>query len=154
MATLAPRPRGKRTKIRVRQKGPWNGLGISAQDTFEAIQRVREGFPYSAIARFNRSSGLTLSQIARLVRIPPRTLIRRKAEGRLMPDESERLLRLAGIFEQAVRLFAGDIKAARTWLATPRSVLDGQTPLDFAGTEIGAREVEDLIGRLEHGVFT
>jgi uncharacterized protein (DUF2384 family) len=39
-------------------------------------------------------------------------------------------------------------------LTRPARALDGQTPLDFAGTEAGAREVESLIGRLEHAVYT
>lgn len=40
------------------------------------------------------------------------------------------------------------------WLQTPQPGLADQQPLAFARTEIGARAVEDLIGRLEHGVFT
>jgi uncharacterized protein (DUF2384 family) len=39
-------------------------------------------------------------------------------------------------------------------MTTPCEELDDTSPLDFSRTEIGAREVEDLIGRLEHGVFT
>jgi putative toxin-antitoxin system antitoxin component (TIGR02293 family) len=53
-----------------------------------------------------------------------------------------------------VQLFEGDADAARRWLTTPSKELDNTAPLDFARTELGAREVEDLIGRLEHGVFT
>jgi putative toxin-antitoxin system antitoxin component (TIGR02293 family) len=80
--------------------------------------------------------------------------MRRKASGRLQPDESERLLRISSVFERALELFEGDVQRARRWLSTPSKELDGTSPLDFARTEIGAREVEDLIGRLEHGVFT
>ena len=55
--------------------------------------------------------------------------------------------------DMAVALFEGDIAAARKWLQMPQRGLGGETPLDFASTEVGAREVENLIGRLEHGVF-
>jgi hypothetical protein len=40
------------------------------------------------------------------------------------------------------------------WFTSPKIPLDGKTPLECADTEIGAKEVEDLLGRLEHGVFS
>jgi putative toxin-antitoxin system antitoxin component (TIGR02293 family) len=118
------------------------------------IQHLQKGFAFSAILRFHQTSGLPMGTIADLIQIPVRTLIRRKAKGRFTPQESERLLRLANIFEKAVELFEGDSDSARRWLTTQNKELDRQAPLDFSRTEIGAREVEDLIGRLEHGVFS
>ena len=129
-------------------------LGLSAGDTAEIIKQVRKGFPYEALVRFHDRSGLPVAMIAELVQIPQRTLMRRKAKGRLLPDESERLLRVAGVFEKAVDLFEGDVDSARRWLIAPNTALAGETPLVLVETEIGAREVEDLLGRLEHGVFT
>lgn len=129
-------------------------LGLSAGSTLQIVRKVQEGFPWAALERFHKHSGLTVGAIADLVQLPRRTLMRRKARGRLEPAESERLLRLSGIFERAVELFEGDADAARRWLTTPTAELGELSPLDFARTELGAREVEDLIGRLEHGVFT
>ena len=68
--------------------------------------------------------------------------------------ESDRLLRTARLFRLAVDLFDGDRQAARQWLQTPKRALGGATPLDHAATEVGAREVEDLVGRAEHGVVS
>ena len=67
-------------------------------------------------------------------------------------DNSRHLV--ASLFEQAVDLFEGDAAAARRWLAAPNRALGGESPLSFAETEPGVREVERLIGRLEHGVVT
>ena len=131
-----------------------HSLGLSAGSTIQVVQQVQKGFPYAAIDHFHKASGLPTASIADLVRIPQRTLARRKAKGRLRPEESERLLRVSGIFEQSLELFEGEADAARRWLTTPTEDLDNHTPLNFARTEVGAREVEDLIGRLEHGVFT
>jgi putative toxin-antitoxin system antitoxin component (TIGR02293 family) len=86
--------------------------------------------------------------------LPPRTLARRKSSGRLSSDESEKLLRLSAVFEQAVDLFEGDRAGALKWLTTPKKTLENETPLAYSRTELGAREVEELIGRLEHGVFS
>jgi len=141
-----------------RQVNAWSrrgqSLGLSGDTTVQMVRQLRKGFPYAALVRFHKWSGLPVGTIGDLVQLPQRTLMRRKAQGRLGPDESERLLRVSGVFEKAVELFEGDVDAARRWLTTPSQALDGTLPLDFARTEIGARDVEDLIGRLDHGVFT
>jgi len=95
-----------------------------------------------------------LSRLAATIGIPERTLARRRVSRRLTPDESERLLRISAIFEDAVDLFEGDVPAAVNWLNTPRKLLGDRSPLAYARTETGAREVENLIGRLEHGIFS
>lgn len=127
---------------------------IDSDDVLSIVEAVREGLPYARFTEFARRSGLSQETITRVMQTPKRTLARRKAQGRLRPDESERLLRLSTVFDKAVELFEGDIDGARRWLSRPAKALGGMTPLEMAESEIGAREVEDLIGRLEHGVFT
>lgn len=129
-------------------------LGIAtSNDVAALVRRVRHGFRFSALQRLERASGLSRDSLARFVGIPVRTLARRQSEGRLLSDESDRVLRASAVFEMAVDLFEGDHAAALRWLQTPQPALGGETPLDFASTSVGAREVEHLIGRLEHGVF-
>ena len=147
---LGPRKLGRSKVTSI----PGRCLGISARSTLRLIEEVRKGFPYSTLVRFHKESGLAVGTIADLIRLPPRTMMRRKAEGRLQPDESERLLRISAVFEKAVELFEGDAAAARRWLTAPSKELSDKAPLDFARTEIGAQNVEDMMGRLEHGVFT
>ena len=89
-----------------------------------------------------------------MVQISPRTLARRKDEGRLRPDESDRLVRVARIFGRAIDLFEGNAPAARQWLGKPNTALGGASPLEMVTSEVGAREIVGLIGRLEHGVFS
>jgi putative toxin-antitoxin system antitoxin component (TIGR02293 family) len=135
-------------------KGGPAGLGIDADDPVALVRRVRAGFPYRNLAGFQKATALAWTEISRFVNIPQRTLTRRQSEGRLQPDESDRVWRACRIYGQVIGLFEGDAAAARTWLLTPQRGLGGEAPLDFAATEVGAREVERLIGRLEHGVFT
>ena len=146
--TIAHVYRPRRSKDRGRT------LGLSSSAVRNVVKQVEAGFPFAALEKFQMASGLPLAEIAGLLRIPPRTLVRRRAGGRLGPDESERLLRISTVFERAVELFEGDVTAARNWLLTPKKALAGEAPLLFSRTEIGAREVEALIGRLEHGVFS
>jgi putative toxin-antitoxin system antitoxin component (TIGR02293 family) len=95
-----------------------------------------------------------LPALGSLIGIPERTLARRRVAGKLTPEESERLLRVASIFEKAAELFEGDLEAAVGWLTSPKKALGQQQPLLYARTELGAREVENLLGRLEYGVFS
>lgn len=129
-------------------------LGLEPLDTAGLVERVKEGFSYGALERFKANVGLSRDAVADLVQIKPRTLDRRKERGRLEPDESDRLLRVSRVFGQAIGLFEGDVEAAKRWLSSPKRALGGAVPLEVAKTEIGAREVENLIGRLEHGVFS
>ncbi len=92
--------------------------------------------------------------LGELVQIAPRTLSRRKEEGRLQPDESDRLLRVSRLVGRALELFEGDLETARKWLSTPLRSLRGKAPLELVKTEVGAQEVEALIGRLEHGIIS
>lgn len=127
-------------------------LGLQISNTAKLIRKVKDGLPYSAWEHFTRFTGIPNEVAARIVHIPLRTLSRRKDEGRLQPDESDRLVRVSRIFFRARELFGMATPAARQWLTTPAPALGGATPLEYASTEVGSREVETLIGRLEHGI--
>jgi putative toxin-antitoxin system antitoxin component (TIGR02293 family) len=128
-------------------------LGITTDDAVKLVRIVRHGFSFKSLAKLQKATDLPWTEISRFAAIPKRTLTRRQSQGRLHPDESDRVLRASTIFDMAVELFEGNTAQARKWLQTPQPGLGGETPLDFASTEVGAREVENLIGRLEHGVF-
>lgn len=123
-------------------------------DTKSLLAKVEAGLPYRAVEHLQRNLNLSIARLAEIVDIRPRTLTRRKEGGRLEPDESDRLLRASRVFGKALELFEADTEAARRWLAKPQRALGGAVPLDLLRTELGAREVEDLIGRLEQGVFS
>lgn len=128
-------------------------LGLRSLETSELLERVEAGFAYRTFERFQRNIDLQTEELAELVQIKRRTLARRREEGRLTSEESDRLLRASRVFGHALALFEGDAEAARSWFSTPAPALGQRTPRDVAATELGAREVESLIGRLEHGVF-
>ena len=71
----------------------------------------------------------------------------------LKQDESERVLRLLSLYARAVEVFEDQERATR-WFSSRPKALGGKTPLEFMQTEPGARWVEDVLGRIEHGVFS
>jgi putative toxin-antitoxin system antitoxin component (TIGR02293 family) len=152
--------RRKRLKLRAREIRQGSGgsplgasLGLREMGIAALIDEVRTGLPFKTLESFSSESGIGVSEIASLIDLPERTLARRKVAGRLTSGESERLLRLSKVFEQAVSLFEGNVPAAVAWLETPKRALGDKSPWTYLQTEIGAREVEDLMGQLEHGVF-
>jgi putative toxin-antitoxin system antitoxin component (TIGR02293 family) len=129
-------------------------LGFRLSNPAEIIRRVEEGFSFHALERFQKNTQIPTDDLAEVVAIKRRTLHRRKKEGRLEPDESDRLLRVSTVFAKALELFEGDAEAAKRWFYTPARALGGKRPIAFARTDLGTREIEALIDRLEHGVLT
>jgi putative toxin-antitoxin system antitoxin component (TIGR02293 family) len=129
-------------------------LGLRPAGPLDLVRHISRGLSFHAFEQLRAALDLPLADLAGLIGIPARTLHRRKEEGRLQPDESDRLVRLSRVWGRSVELFEGDAAEARHWLGSPRAALGGQTPLALSCTEVGAREVESLIGRLEHGVFS
>ena len=133
---------------------PGDSIGARYGTLLQASRMVGAGLPFAAIGRLRAASGLTLDRIKQAAGLSEGSFARRKRSGRLSPDESERLLRVSRLFEMATGLYAGDQAGAAEWLQTPIPALGNQPPLDVARTEPGAREVEDLIGRIGHGVVS
>lgn len=129
-------------------------IGIKVKDSVELVKHVEKGLAFTAVEALQEQMNLAAKEMARLLDIKFRTFLRRKEAGRLQPAESDRVLRASRLFACAQDLFDGDQEAARSWLMKPQRALGGAIPLEIAKTEVGAREVERIIGRLEHGVFT
>jgi putative toxin-antitoxin system antitoxin component (TIGR02293 family) len=142
-ANSEPMPRPKR--------GSLGGLSNSSPQ--EVVERLREGLPFSVFDDLRDALGVSTRSLADTTSIAPRTLARRKSEGRLRKDESERVLRIGALYEQAGQVLESP-DAARRWLKSPKQGLGGFTPLEYADTEPGARAVEALLTRLEYGVFS
>ncbi|HYB13425.1 MAG TPA: antitoxin Xre/MbcA/ParS toxin-binding domain-containing protein [Myxococcota bacterium] len=151
-AATASETRGRRPRTDSAAPGALELLGLPARNASDLVAEVERGFPFSSLEDFKLETALPWEAICALVQLPMRTLTRRRAAGRLDSPESDRLLRAARLFHQMLELFEGDKNAARTWFTRPQRGLGGATPLAFARTEAGAREVEQLLGRLEHGV--
>lgn len=128
-------------------------LGLSDFDPVKLLRAVARGLPVHAFERLQRNLGVSQARLAALVGVAERTLTRRRDGGRLSPEESDRLLRTARVFGRALELFDADAAAARAWLGSPQPALGGAVPFEIATTDVGAREVETALGRVEHGVF-
>ena len=127
------------------------GEGMS---TPHLIEQVRAGLAYSELEDLQASLALPMDRLAAQVGLSRATLQRRKkSKGPLSAIQSDRVVRLARLMGRAIDVLESE-ENARHWLTSPQHGLGGATPLDYADTEVGAREVENLLGRIEHGVFS
>ena len=125
-------------------------FGRALQTENDLRLAIREGFPQSVVEEVMRSAGLTLAELATTLDLSPRSLQRRRQQGRLARYESDRLYRLARLIALAKR-YIGDDKTAGRWLKRPNRALGGSAPLSLIDTELGAREVENVLGRIAYG---
>ena len=114
---------------------------------------VERGFPSAALAHVIHGVGGAITQFDLYAVVGnARTLQRKRRNGaRLSRDESDRLARLGRIHERAVEAL-GTAEKAHRWLARPNRALDGVPPIKILGSDAGAVVVEQILGRIEHGV--
>lgn len=121
--------------------------------SLQFVPMLRKGLRYSALERTGERGGLSPDEVVEALGLPRRTLARRKQEGVLSPSESERVMRLARVIERAADVIGGGDRA-NEWLRKPNKALGGESPLSLLDTDVGAQEVEDVLGRIEYGVYT
>lgn len=128
-------------------------LPASEEPATETVEAIRKGLPAEVLGWLKKRLGLTADELAGVIHVSRRTMSRRKKEGRLKPDESERAVRLIRLYRRAAEVLGGP-EEATDWLHEENFALGGETPLGFADTEPGARRVEHLLGQIEHGIPT
>jgi putative toxin-antitoxin system antitoxin component (TIGR02293 family) len=113
-------------------------------------EAAKSGLPYASLEAVIVKLRLGREEATAVLHLPQRTIARRKKEQRLQADESDRVLRLARIGAQETATLGSEEKAAR-WLRRPNRALGNRTPLEFLDNDIGSRQVEEILARIEHG---
>jgi putative toxin-antitoxin system antitoxin component (TIGR02293 family) len=126
-------------------------LGGRVRTQDQLAERVREGLPFAALDAVMRRYQVPREVMCAILHLSLRNLPRRKERKLLSPDESDRLYRLARIIAHANQVFE-DADESAEWLRTPNTALGKQPPLDLLDTDIGVRQVDEILGRVEHGI--
>jgi putative toxin-antitoxin system antitoxin component (TIGR02293 family) len=128
-------------------------LKIRIRTLEDLVEATRVGLSYASFDAIRVRFAIKTELMTRLLDLPARTLARRKHEKRFQTDESDRLVRLARIGALAEDTLGSTPKAAR-WLQAPNRALAGEAPLSCLDTDVGTREVEDLLLRIAYGVYS
>jgi len=134
----------------VKELGGPQALGRTLSSDRDLREAIREGFPPAVVSELMRASGLTLKELADALDLSPRSLQRRRRTGRLARFESDRLYRLARIVALAQESLGSKERATR-WLKRVNRALGGVAPISALDTEHGARQVENVLGRIAYG---
>ena len=134
----------------IHELGGKQTLGRLLTNEEDMREAIREGFPSAVVEELMRSSSLTLKELAAALDLSPRSLQRRRRKGRLASFESDRLYRLARVLALANE-FIGEHEKAIRWLKRPNRALGGIAPVAALDTELGARQVENILGRTAYG---
>jgi putative toxin-antitoxin system antitoxin component (TIGR02293 family) len=134
----------------VAELGGKRTLGRTFSSHGDLREAIREGFPPGVVEKLMQASGLTLKELADALDLSPRSLQRRRRTGKLARYESDRLYRLARIVAIA-NDYLGSHERALRWLKRPNRALGGLAPVAAIDTELGARQVENILGRIAYG---
>lgn len=126
------------------------GTAMSDQQAFREIER---GFEAAVLTRFSALFPESVSGVREALKLSERTLARRRSTGRLSTAESDRFYRLITLYLQAADVLESP-EAADSWMTTPALALSDHTPLEYAQNEAGARQISDLLVRIDHGVYS
>jgi putative toxin-antitoxin system antitoxin component (TIGR02293 family) len=129
-------------------------VGVKEPSLVAIVDKIEDGLPYRAFEQLTALLDTPAGTLAEYLRIPARTLQRRRRSCVLSVDESERILRLSRLYQAALDLFEGDHKAAVAWLGRKNRALIGRMPVEMAALEVTGEQALQLIGRLEHGVYS
>jgi putative toxin-antitoxin system antitoxin component (TIGR02293 family) len=130
----------------------WMTLGLPSRGT-RLHDLVHEGLPFEYLERIASFLQVQRGVVSKAIGMSPATMARRAKAGRFDTVESDRLVALVALFDEALSLFENDNAATAKWISSPVRGLGSKRPIDMLGTRVETKAVLDLIGRLERGVL-
>ena len=125
---------------------PYIAWGLS-----DAATKISRGLSTDILSTIQRRLHISNLELSELLMISPRTLDRRKKESTLPSDESERSYRIARLTDLAYQIFESMNKVSE-WFEEPNYALGNKKPIEIVKTEPGAKIVENVLGRIHHGI--
>jgi putative toxin-antitoxin system antitoxin component (TIGR02293 family) len=119
---------------------------------YTVIDRARQGVLRAEVDQVAGLAGLADVDMARILNMSVRNLHRLKSDDKLGRDASERLLLLTNLLKHGLDVFDGDTETLADWLRSPIRELNSQSPLYLLDTTTGFGLVDDVLGRIEHGI--
>lgn len=128
-------------------------VGQPLVSDIDLIQITRKGLPKSVIASVSIILNISMEKMSTLIHISHRTL-QRKADNELLNVYcTEQILEIADVISRGIGVL-GTIDSFSNWLHTELRALNYKKPLDFLDTSFGTKLIKDILGRVEHGVYS
>jgi putative toxin-antitoxin system antitoxin component (TIGR02293 family) len=146
------RPNTREVEEVVNLLGGAKVLGRGIRSPQQLAERLRKGLPFAALSTVLQQYEIPRDVLCEILHLSARNFLRRKEQKRLSPDESDRLYRLARVLAHANRVFE-DPEESADWMQTPNASLGKQQPLVLLDTDVGVQQVDQVLGRIEHGII-
>ena len=128
-------------------------LNVKLRTRMDLIDLTHRGVTKSALNYFIKYMDISQKQMASLLNITPRTIQKLKPKDLFKPGVSEQILKLAEVFAKGIDVF-GDKRTFKLWLEQPNVALGRKIPIDLLDTRYGSDMVLDILGRIEHGIYS
>ena len=127
---------------------------ISPESLAQAVRDIRSGYSTGRIDTIKKVLNLDSETVARISGINIRTIARRRKEGSLRPDESDRVYRISRVLDLAQSVFGEKPEPLQNWFKTPKPALNGETPVNLLDTDPGLHQVRRLLNQIAYGIYT
>lgn len=117
-------------------------------------RQLLEGIQRTMFARVAKEIAMIPEKdLAQISGLSQRTISRMSDDQLLPPQSAEVIISIMRTYQRAVEVFESE-DTAHKWLKTSLPVLGNQTPLQAVSNRFGAELVLDILGRIEHGVYS
>lgn len=135
-------------------------VGYKQQDISQIIndpavryQKASDGISKSDFLAIVAMTGLNLTAFSKLLPVSKRTLEKIKDKELISAPVSDRILQIAALYEYGIEVLGSKV-AFQAWLDTRLMALADKKPFELMDTGSGLSIVEDLLGRIEHGIYS
>lgn len=126
---------------------------FEVHDPAVRYQKAQAGISKSDFLTIVTMTGLNLTEFSKLLPASKRTIEKAKDGELLSAPVSDRVLQIAALFQHGAEIF-GSIDIFKQWLQSDLLALANQKPYDYLDNGTGIAIVQDLLGRIEHGVYS
>lgn len=123
------------------------------RNPFELIALAQKGVLRSKVDEVAKQFALTDRELARILNISERTLHRLRPDARLDASTSEKLLKLVLLYQHGIEVF-DTIASFNEWMKQKLRILGDKSPMEMLDTATGMEYVDNVLGRIEWGVYS
>lgn len=120
---------------------------------FDLLKLARKGISKKSLLALAKQISLTIEEVASVLHISERTLQRYTPQTLVKTEYADRAIELALLYERGIEVL-GSERAFSSWIKSPNYALGGEIPFNLLDTRIGFTMVLNILGRIEHGIFS
>ncbi|HEV7781165.1 MAG TPA: antitoxin Xre/MbcA/ParS toxin-binding domain-containing protein [Chitinophagaceae bacterium] len=126
----------------------------SIRSDFDILQASNHGISKKSIDHLAVYMGISRKVMAEhIFDVSVKTMERKKPNEKLDKKTSSHALEVAKIFQHAFEVFGNEEKA-KLWINRENQALNNNKPVDLFDTLTGLNMVNDVLGRIEEGVYS